>query len=234
MIPRNQNAKGRRTKTFCSQKSVEWIAIFPARKISNIQLNVGEGRRNRSSRRIDGEERNEYTSTPGVSSQEYAVPNRRQRDNDSEESECKSAPEGCSKGRRPKTFCSQKSVEWIAIFPAWKISNIQLRKKCPPWRECGSSVVERRMKNEILSKSAPEGCSKGRRPKTFCSQKFSRMDCNISSEENFEYPAEKSNGEGTAQRWKDRRCRMVLYKCTKSTLVTRWKRSLTLHDHKGT
>ena len=74
----------------------------------------------------------------------------------------------------------------------------------------------------------------GPKTKKILLPKLSRMDCNISSEENFEYQAEKSNGEGTAQRWKDRRCRMVLYKCTKSTLVTRWKQSLTLHDHKGT
>ncbi len=64
--------------------------------------------------------------------------------------------------------------------------------------------------------------------------KFSRMDCNISSEENSEYRAEKSNGEGTSQRWKDGRCEMVLYKCTKAAIVARTQRSQSLQDNKGT
>ena len=79
-------------------------------------------------------------------------------------------------------------------------------------------------------------CARGmlQRPKTknFLAPKFGLVDCNISSEENSEYPAEKSNGEGTSQRWKDGRCEMVLYKCTKASLVTQAQRSLPLQDRK--
>ena len=73
-------------------------------------------------------------------------------------------------------------------------------------------------------------------PKTenFGVRKFVQIDCNISSEEKVEYPAEKINREGNSQRWINRRCVMVLYKCTKATHVTRAQRSLSLQDRKGT
>ena len=150
------------------QRGLNILVIGGHHEIRIRRKHVGEGRRNRSSHRNDGEELNGYT--PGLSGQEYAVPT----------------------GSRGTMIPKNQSAN--------------LRQGDAPKAENRKLLLPKIQSNEL--------------------QYFQRG--------KYEYPAEKSNGEGTSQRWIKRRCEMVLYKCTKASHVTRAQRSLTLLDRKGT